>query len=512
VDRRHFLQIGGGGLAALLAGCGGGGSSSPPPPPPPPGGGLVSGGTDFGPLASRLQGSVMVPTTTGYDSVRLLANTLYDDIRPTAIVRCASAADVQAALAFVQDKGLHVTARCGGHSWAGYSTTTGVVLNVNAMNSVTANGDGTATVGAGARLAEVYTGLIAQGVCIPSGTCPTVGIAGITMGGGIGVLDRQFGLTCDTLVSADVVTVDGRLLTCSATSEPDLFWALRGGGGGNFGIATSFTFRTHPTQDITVARASFAMHDFAAVFQAWQAWPQTLPDSIWAQVYVNIWQGSATFTVTAWCLGTVADMTPHWNAFLSAAGAMPATGGGLDPSVVQQRYGDVALAFCGSDTLAQCSLQDVTTAGAVQRYAEVLSSDYFAAGVPDAGIQVLIDRATALAQSGGAGSYIFDHMGGALGRVAADATAFPHRDALFSLEYGVSRIGGFAYDPTWPNAMRGAMSAWSTGGAYVNYLDPLLADWSSAYYGANYARLQQVKKTYDPNRVLSMPQGIVPAP
>ena len=151
MDRRHFLQIGGGGLAALLAGRGGGGSSSPAPPPS--GGGLVSGGTDFGPLAARLQGSVMVPTTTGYDSLRLLANTLYDDIKPTAIVRCASPADVQAALAFVQDEGLHVTARCGGHSGAGYSTTTGVVLNAYAMNSVTVNGDGSATVGAGARLA-----------------------------------------------------------------------------------------------------------------------------------------------------------------------------------------------------------------------------------------------------------------------------------------------------------------------------------------------------------------------
>jgi FAD/FMN-containing dehydrogenase len=122
-----------------------------------------------------------------------------------------------------------------------------------------------------------------------------------------------------------------------------------------------------------------------------------------------------------------------------------------------------------------------------------------------------MDSATALAQANGVGSYIFDHMGGALGRVAPDATAFPHRDALFSLEYAASRIDGYAYDASWPNAMRTAMSAWSTGGAYVNYLDPLLADWEQAYYGANYARLQQVKKAYDPDRVLRMAQGVVPA-
>ena len=512
MDRRHFLQMGGGGLAALLAGCGGGGGGSAPPAPPPPApGGPISGGVDFGPLATRIQGSILVPSSAGYDSARLLANTLYDGIRPTAIVRCASAADVQAALGFVQDKGLAVTARCGGHSWAGYSTSAGVVLNVNAMNSVAVNTDGTATIGAGARLAEVYSGLIAQGVCIPSGTCPTVGIAGITMGGGIGVLDRQFGLTCDTLVSADVVTVDGRLRTCSATSEPDLFWAIRGGGGGNFGIATSFTFRTHPTQDIATARAAFLMQDFAAVFAAWQAWPQSLPDNIWAQVYVDIWQGVASFSVSAWCLGTASDLTPYWNAFLAATGATPYTAGGVTPGVVQQSYRDVALAGCGSDTVAQCSLKGVDALGDVQRYAEVLSSDYFSSAVPDAGIQALIDGATALAQSSGVGSYIFDHMGGALGRVAADATAFPHRGALFSVEYGVAKIDGFAWDPTWANAMRSRMSAWSTGGAYVNYLDPSLTDWQAAYYGANYPRLQQVKKAVDPGRVLSMPQGIVPA-
>ena len=505
MDRRHFLHMTGGSVAALLSGCGGGGGSSAPPPPPPPG--MVSGGVDFAPLASRLQGSVVLPASTDYDGLRLLANTLYDGIKPAAIVRCTTPADVQAALAFVQQNNLAVTARCGGHSWAGYSTTTGVVLNVTAMNAVTVNGDGTATVGAGARLAEVYSGLIARGVCIPSGTCDTVGIAGITMGGGIGVLDRKFGLTCDTLVSADIVTVDGSLRTCSATSEPDLFWAIRGGGGGNFGIATAFTFRTHPTQDITVAQADFRVQDFAAVFKAWQTWPQSLPDDIWGQVFVNIFQGVATFTVSAYCLGTSGYLTPYWNAFLAATGVAS----GVSSTVTQRTYQDVALDFCPSGALSQCSLQGYSPNGGVQRYAEVLSSDFFASPLPDAGIQALLDNLAALANGNGVGSYIFDHMGGALARVAPDATAFPHRNALFSLEYAVSRITGFAYDATWPNAMRGRMSAWSTGGAYVNYLDPLLTDWQAAYYGSNYARLQQVKKTYDPHRVLTMAQGIVPA-
>ena len=494
----------GGGLAALLSGCGGGSSSTPPPPPPP-------AGIDFRPLEARLQGSLLLPSSPAYDSTRLLANKLYDGVKPAGIVLCKSVLDVQESLDFVRVRNLPVTARCGGHSWAGYSTTPGVVVNVTALNSVTVNGDGTATIGAGARLAEVYSGLIAKGVCIPSGTCPTVGISGITMGGGIGVLDRQFGLTCDQLVSADIVTVDSVVRTCSATREPDLFWAIRGGGGGNFGIATSFTFNTHPIQDISVARAVFQIQDFATVFKAWQAWPQSLPDNLWAQIYADIYQGVATFSVTAYCLGTSAYMTPYWQSFLASTGATPVPNAGTGSNTLQLSYLDVALGACPTSTLSQCSLQGYDPDGAVQRYAEVLSSDYFSQPLPDAGIQALIDGADALGQANGVGSYIFDHMGGSLGRVASNATAFPHRDALFSLEYASIDLPSTSYDPLWANAMRARMSAWSTGGAYVNYLDPKLTNWESAYYGANYARLQQVKKTYDPNRVLTMPQGIVPA-
>nr|WP_207231567.1 MULTISPECIES: FAD-dependent oxidoreductase [unclassified Duganella] len=155
----------------------------------------------------------------------------FDSIKPAAIVKCSSVEDIRNSLAFVRNNKLAVTPRCGGHSWAGTSTTTGVVLNVTNMNAIQVNADGSAKIGAGARLAEVYDTLIGHGVCIPSGTCLTVGIAGITLGGGIGILDRQYGLTCDNLLAAEVLTADGRLLSCDASHEPDLFWALRSGGG-----------------------------------------------------------------------------------------------------------------------------------------------------------------------------------------------------------------------------------------------------------------------------------------
>lgn len=505
MDRRRFLELSGGSMAALLAGCGGGGSSS---------GGPTTSGPDWIGLSAELNGQLLLPSNVGYNSARLLANEHFDSIQPAAIIKCASVEDVQHGLEFVRKNGFAVTPRCGGHSWAGASTTTGVVLNVTPMNSVQVNGNGTATVGAGARLAEVYDGLISQGVCIPSGTCLTVGISGITMGGGIGVLDRQFGLTCDNLLSANIVTTDGHQLTCDAANNSDLFWAIRGGGGGNFGIATSFTFQTHPIQDITVARAYFNSSDFADVFKAWQLWPQTLPNNIWGQIYWSFWQGSYFFSVTAYCLGTSSDMQPHWNDFLTATGVSTFNGdsntGNLSPTVTQRSYRDVAWDMCTGYSLTECSLKDISPTGKTDRYDELLSSDFFNQLIPDAGIQALIDGANEIMNANGVGSYIFDHMGGAIASVAPTDTAFYHRQALFSVEYAVTKIDGFSFDAAYPNRMRSNMSAWSSGGAYVNYLDPLLTNWQTAYYGANYARLQQVKTAYDPNRVLNMAQGVVP--
>lgn len=199
-------------------------------------------------LASELNGYLVRPKDQGYTIAAQTYNSRFDSIKPQAIVRCANVDDVTKALAFVRENKMVVTPRCGGHSFAGYSTTTGLVIDVGPMNTIKVNDDGTAKVGAGARLLNVYDQLIMQGVSIPSGSCPSVGISGVTMGGGIGMFDRQYGLTCDNLIALEVVTADGRLLQCDSTHHDDLFWALRGGGGGNFGVVVSFTFKTHPIQ------------------------------------------------------------------------------------------------------------------------------------------------------------------------------------------------------------------------------------------------------------------------
>jgi FAD/FMN-containing dehydrogenase len=176
-------------------------------------------------------------------------------------------------------------------------------------------------------------------------------------------------------------------------------------------------------------------------------------------------------------------------------------------SVTVQSYRDTMMAFCAGRTVSQCHLAGQTPDGQIQRSAFASSSDLFDAALPAEGIQALLQAMTSAQASGIRAQILLDAMGGALGRVAPDATAFPHRGAWFSAEYYAD--GAAPASAAWSNGMRATMRPWSSGRAYVNYMDPLITD-STAYYGANYARLVQVKAKYDPKRVFNLPQGIPP--
>ncbi len=543
IDRRRFLEITGSATAGLLTACGDDGASSTLGPDGSDGPGHVAmdgsapgardgsavgtdgrGGAapdgsaadatdarrpdpvplteaDWQALANSLSGTIVRPGNTLYNQARVVFNTRFDSVMPQAVIRCANPSDVVKVLAFVQRFGLAVTARCGGHDFAGYSTSTGVVIDVGPMSTVQV-GTGTATIGAGAKLADVYDQLIARNVGIPLGTCLSVGIAGLTQGGGIGVVDRMYGLTCDALVSAQVVIADGRVLTCDAMNEPDLFWAIRGGGGGNFGVVTSFTFKTHATQDLTNFSATIPFADMAKVLAAWQTWQSGVPDSIWSYLITTFLDaGTPLVTLSGVCMGTPAYFMPYWNQFLAAAQVQPAT------TVNVKSYRDTMMAFCAGRTISQCHLVGQTPDAQIQRATFASSSDLYDAALPLEGIQAFVQAIQRAVNQGIRGQILLDAMGGALGRVAPDATAFPHRRALFSAEY-YQAAGGVA-SPTWANSMRTTMKPWSSGRAYVNYRDPLITD-TSVYYGANYARLVRVKAKYDPYQVFRFPQGIPP--
>jgi FAD/FMN-containing dehydrogenase len=314
-------------------------------------------------------------------------------------------------------------------------------------------------------------------------------------------------------VSAQVVTADGRTRTCDARRDPDLFWALRGGGGGNFGVVTSFTFATHRTRDLTSFTAFYSTPDAARVFTTWQDWLPTLPDTIWAQAVFLF--GDAPSSVSFWisgvCVGNESDLRPYWTRFLDDAAATPQYANVTTRSYRETMLGDA----CGQLSVSQCHLPGQTPDGVLERVSMAASSDYFDQRLPAAGVQAIFQALLARSASRHRGAALFDSMGGAIARVPPSATAFVHRRALYSVQYLAQYAVGAAAEvldeaATWVHGMRAVAAPWSSGGAYQNYVDPLLTDWPSAYYGSNYPRLMSVKARYDPEAIFRFPQGIPP--
>jgi FAD/FMN-containing dehydrogenase len=234
---------------------------------------------DWGALQRAIDGYVVLPGSADYESVRKPVMARFEHLRPVAVVQCATPADIAATLAAVRGLRLPTAIRSGGHSVAGRSSTDGVVLDVTPMRSVVVAGD-VATVGAGVQLGDLYDALAEDGLTIPAGCGPSVGIAGLTLGGGLGILGRKHGLTCDHLLRAQVVLADGRIVECDEHRHEELFWALRGAGGGHFGVVTSLVFRILPAPATTVFHLVWPPPAAAAVIQAWQAWAPDAPDEL----------------------------------------------------------------------------------------------------------------------------------------------------------------------------------------------------------------------------------------
>lgn len=234
-------------------------------------------------LAAVLTGRLVLPSDPSFAVDKLLYNQKFDDLVPSAIAYCQTATDVRRCVDYARSHGVQIAARSGGHSYGGYSTCPGLVVDVTAMaGAAVAEGARTAVVGPGARLVDIYSQLGDSGVMLPGGSCPTVGIAGLTLGGGIGVFGRNYGLTCDHLVSLDVVLADGSLVTASPDSHSDLFWASQGGGGGNLGIVTSFTFRVDPVPPIALFTLEWPWTAAPDVLGSWLAWVHNTPQELWS--------------------------------------------------------------------------------------------------------------------------------------------------------------------------------------------------------------------------------------
>lgn len=472
------------------------------------------GSADWAALAKDLGGPLIRPGDSRYADARRLFQPQYDSLSPSAVVYVDGAHDVATALAFARKYRLPVAARCGGHSYAGWSSGSGLVLDVGKLNGVSAS-SGEATVGAGARLIDVYTGLADRGVTIPAGSCPTVGVTGLTLGGGIGVTGRAYGLTCDSLTGAEVVTADGTVRQVSASSDADLYWALRGGGGGNFGVVTSLNFRTHPAAECSYAFLSWPWSQAEQVVRSWQAWAPSAPDAMWADLHLLVWaNGQYQLGTTVNYLGPQSELQNQIDRLGTApASAYVHTASYLD---TMQVMGGVAGWSLAASHLPG-TLPGQNPAGRVTRESYGARSDIFNRSIDGNGISALIaaiERYPKTAPAGGSAGVAFDALGGAINRVGRGDTAFVHRNGLFTAQYTANYpdgvTGGTAADRSWSwlDGVWSAMRPYASGEAYQNYVDPRLTGWEQAYYGSNAARLQSVKRTYDPANLFHFPQSI----
>jgi hypothetical protein len=485
--------------------------TSAAPPPSPPSGPRPT----WASLEARLNGALIRPGSAGYAKARLEYDPRFDTIRPQAIVMAENANDVAASIAFARERGIPFTAKCGGHSYGGYSVCEGLVIDVSPMSSVRPAANGTATIGAGATLIDVAAGLAPSGTMVPGGTCGSVGISGLTMGGGQGVTGRRFGLTCDSLTAATVVTADGRVVRCDEGTNADLFWALRGGGGGNFGVVTSFTFGTHRVDRITIFGLSWLWSDAADVLDAWQTWGPAAPPELWSSCRVR-WIPSIGPSVSvggAW-LGAPDRLGARLDALAGAAGSAPSS---RTASTMTYLEGALSLAGCGGRPVSRCRLTTKSPPGILPRQASIARSDFFdgpfRSSVRDHALSTIEDRGSSPALAQQAGGMLLDAWGGQIAQVAGSATAFPHRDASFLAQEFVTFQNNpssdvLASNRSWLNGLWSTLRPSASGSAYVNYIDPALKSWQQAYYGANLARLIDVKRTYDPEDAFTFAQSI----
>ncbi len=418
-------------------------------------------------LRAAVRGPVFVPGGRGYDKARLVFDTRWDHVRPPAVVRPLDARDVQAVVRWAGDRGVALVARSGGHAYNGASTSDdAVVVDLRHLNGIRSGA--VARIGAGARIGDVYSALARHGRGWAAGTCPTVGVGGLALGGGMGFAGRRHGLTLDTIEAVDVVTADGRLRR--NVRDGDLFWALRGGGG-NFGIVTRLHVRTFAARRAAWCFGSFPRESADEALATWDDVAPRAPRE--ASVFMTM--QSDRVTVVGQSFGSEASLQRLIAPLTRIPGGQMSTGS--DEFLAVQRRWETP----GERTsFAAASLYVGRRLDAAARAAFVDAS-----------------RTTVL---------ILDAYGGAIADVPAGATAFVHRDARFSVQI-------LSYGAIGPAKARVAeahrrLAPHGNGEAYQNYPDPSLRGHLHAWYGDNLPRLRAIKRRYDPDDRFRIRQGI----
>jgi FAD/FMN-containing dehydrogenase len=459
----------------------------------------ILGEATLGELESTLRGHLVRPSDPDYDQTRAVWNAAHDR-RPALIIRCAGSADVIRAVEFARSEGLQVAVRGGAHSIAGFSTTDGgVVIDTSPMKGIQVDPAGRRAVAQpGLTWSEFDHETQAFGLAVTGGLMSTTGIAGFTLGGGIGWLLRKYGLTCDNLLSADVVTADGKLLTANEHEHSDLFWALRGGGG-NFGVVTSLEYRLHPVGPLVFAGPVFyAAADATEVLRGWRDLTATMPDALTTLANILVAppvpflpeavHGQMVIGILGVYAGSVED----------GAQAVQPLRALAEP--IADLMGPMPY------TAMQSLLDPLWQAGAQNYFTGTMLSQ-----LSDEAIETLLTQHAA----GGAPVHELHlhHGGGAMVDAPAGGTAFARRDAAYVLNT-IARSPdreGFDQHVGWARATHEAMEPWSIGG-YVNFTSEPGQDKVQASYPPDtYARLVEVKDRYDPTNLFQLNQNIRPS-
>ena len=450
-------------------------------------------------LAQALRGRLVRPSDADYEQARAIWNGAHDRY-PALIARCAGAADVIRALEFARSEELPVAVRAGGHSIPGFSSCDGgLVIDLSPMQGI--------RVDAAARRAQAQAGLTwaafdhetqAFGLATTGGLVSSTGIAGFTLGGGVGWLMRKHGLACDNLVSADVVTADGRLVHASEDENPELFWGLRGGGG-NFGIVTSLEYRLHPVGPTVTSGAVFYPGDRAGdVLRFYRDWVASAPEEL--TTLVNLLTAPpAPFLPEEWHgRPLVAVIGMH-------AGRPDEAERALRP--LRELGAPVADLFGPMPYVAMQSLIDPLWGPGAHSYMKA----GFMGGLDDQAIDTLVHHHATVTSP--KTEIHVQHVGGAVARVAPDATAFGERTAPFLLNIIASTFTADGYDEAvdWAHGLHGALAPALTGAAYINFLSAEGQERVRAAYGPAYQRLVALKDEYDPTNVFRLNQNVPPS-
>ncbi|WDZ86537.1 FAD-binding oxidoreductase [Micromonospora cathayae] len=464
-------------------------------------------------LDDLLTGRLVRPTHAGYAAAQRVYLGEYSTANPQAIAYCRTVDDVRACLRFVRDEGIELHTRSGGHNLAGWSTGPGLVVDLSRFHQ-TRVGPETVHVGPGVRSIDALTALAGYGRQIVTGTCPTVCPGGFISGGGVGHQTRKFGTGSDRLVSALVVLADGRVVRTSADREPDLFWALRGGGGGTFGIVLDFEVRP--------IEAPYGVHfdtvwpwDRAAeVLEAWQKWSVSSSHDLGSALLVVLPDAAPGATPVVMLNGAYwgprAELEAGLAAMAAEAGTGPVTSQlheGTYHEVMQRVYG------CGQLTVRECHLEGqnpdaaLPRGGFLRERTRIFDRPVTGTVLTDA-LALFDDR-----QAGQTRLLSLTATGGRANEVDRAETAYWHRNAQF-----LTGFAALAQHPAPPEEQESAVR-WvqrgfrtldpvSTGESYLNFPDLFLTDWQRAYHGDNYTRLLQVKRQYDPGNLFHHPQSV----